>query len=200
MVIGISGAARSGKDTFFYLLNEKMKKMNFSCNRSAFADNIKQELKDVILNNFGIDVFNPSEKEKNLIRPLLVAYGTDLGRALDENIWIKRILPKIKKEQKQQDVISVITDIRYPNEQNFLRNTFNNFQSVHIERFNCPPANKEEKTNNPKLRKNSDYIISWGDFNGNYSIGDPFIDGFINERIKIRQRNNKANKEGDKLI
>lgn len=64
MVIGISGAARSGKDTFFYLLNEKMKKMNFSCNRSAFADNIKQELKDVILNNFGIDVFNPSKRKK----------------------------------------------------------------------------------------------------------------------------------------
>jgi len=192
MVIGVSGVARSGKDTFFKLLKSELKDINgLRIERLAFADRIKKELSEILLSNFNIDIFNPTESEKQKIRPLLVSYGTHLARSIDEDHWIKILSPKIKSNEFN-NIISVITDVRYPNEQNFIKSNFKNSCNVHINRFGFEAANEEEAKQTPVLESQSDYIINWDSFNDNESIGLPFIQGFINEKlasIKINKRN-----------
>lgn len=183
MIIAVSGVARSGKDTFFSLLKSEIKDYNLRVQRLAFADQIKKDLRPLVKRKFNIDIFNPTAIEKELVRPLLVAYGTDLGRRIDQNFWIKVIEPQLQKNESS-GIISVITDTRYPNEQEFLKNKFKDSCCVHINRYGFKPINSEEEAYTPSLEKNSDYVINWNSFEGDDSRGRSFIQGFINERIK----------------
>lgn len=184
MVIGVSGSARSGKDTFYLLLKEKLEPLGFNCIRTAFADKLKLDIKPLILQEFSIDIDNCTDKEKEVIRPFMVSYGT-LARSLNEDHWIKRVQQKIFNEQLKPKTISVITDVRYPNEQSFIKTNFKSFCNVHIERVGTNPANKEEKKYNPGLKKQADYLIYWKDFNNSIEEGEPIVNGFINEKIKM---------------
>lgn len=184
MVIGVSGVARSGKDSFYLLLKRKLEPLGFTCERTAFADELKSDLKPIILSEFNINIDHCSNKEKELIRPFMVSYGS-LARSLNKEHWINKVKVKIFKEQLLPKSISVITDVRYPNEQLFVKNNFKNFCNVHVERFGTEPANEEEKKYNPNLKKQSNYLIYWKDFDNSIEDGAPMIDGFINERIRI---------------
>lgn len=184
MVVGVSGVARSGKDSFYLLLKDLLNSQH-RCIRSAFADKLKEDISPLVSSKFDIDIYSCSNKQKEMVRPLMVSYGM-LARSIDKDYWIKKITTKIKEEQKNPNTISIITDVRYANEQTFLRKTFKSFSAVHIERFGFKPINEEEAKNTPEVKQNSDYIIQWSSFEGNMEIGKPFVNGFINERLKIR--------------
>ena len=115
----------------------------------------------------------------------MVSYGS-LARSLNQDHWIKRVQQKIFNEQLSDKTISVITDVRYPNEQNFIKNNFKKHCNVYIERFGREPINEEEKKYTLELKKSSDYVIYWKDFDNSIEEGGSIVDGFINERIKIR--------------
>lgn len=184
MVIGVSGVARSGKDTFYLLLKERLEPLGFTCKRTAFADRLKSDLKPIILSEFDIDIDQCPDEQKEIIRPFMVSYGT-LARSLNKEHWINKIKNKIFKEQLLPKTISVITDVRYPNEQSFIKTNFKKFCNVHIERVGRGPANEEEKKYDPDLKKHSDYLIYWKDFDNSIEEGESMVNGFINERIKI---------------
>lgn len=184
MVIGVSGVARSGKDTFFSLLKSRLEPMGFMCERTAFADKLKEDLSSLIMSEFNIDINSCSDKDKEMIRPFMVSYGT-LARSLNKEHWINKIKSKIFKEQLSPKTISVITDVRYPNEQLFIKENFKYHSNVYIERFGKDPANEEEEKYSPNLKKQSDYLIYWKNFNVSLEEGLPMIDGFINERVKM---------------
>jgi hypothetical protein len=74
-LIGISGVARSGKDLFTTVAQEVLKQHGLKTERFALAYELKSDLKDLIHAKTGIDVFTENTEEKNIIRPLLVAYG-----------------------------------------------------------------------------------------------------------------------------
>jgi hypothetical protein len=184
MVIGVSGVARSGKDTFYLLLKQRLQPLGFVCARTAFADKLKSDLKPLILKEFSIDIDNCTDSEKEIIRPFMVSYGT-LARSLNQDHWVNKVKNKIFKEQLKPKTISVITDVRYPNEQSFIKTNFKKFCNVHIERFGRGPANEEEKKYDPDLKKQSNYLIYWKDFDDSIEEGEPIIDGFINEKIRM---------------
>lgn len=184
-IILVSGVARSGKDTFFNLLSKNLPR-DFSSYRFAFADQIKEDLKPLLMNNFNINPLNPTDEQKEIIRPLMVSYGTHVARRIDKKIWIKKLHNKIKKISFNENSIAVVTDTRYPNEQDYFSNKFKNCINVHIERHGFKPINEEEEENTPLLKSKANYVISWGDLGNNTDLGKPFIDGFINERLKIR--------------
>jgi len=182
MLIGISGAARSGKDSF-YLLLKKFLKDYFIVNRSAFADELKSDIRPLLLEKFDIDINSYSEKEKEAVRPLMVSYGT-LARSIDENFWIKKISKKIKEEQ-DSGLISVITDVRYLNEQKWIKENFQETINVFIQRTDNNPANADESNNLPALKQNSDYIVVWDDFEDkNIKHGEDQVKSFIYARLK----------------
>lgn len=186
MIIGISGVARSGKDTFFKILKRSLSIEYGECKRFAFADEIKKELNDITLKNFNIDCFNLSDSNKEIVRPLMVAYGTNLARAINSNHWINRIESSVTKHYKSGGV-AVITDVRYPNEQSFIKKNFKHSFNIHINRFGFNPANKEEEINTPILKHGCDYEISWKTFDSSDSEGEPFVQGFINEKLRRRK-------------
>jgi len=184
MIIGVSGSARSGKDTFFKLLSKYHGSTKFF-QRFAFADELKNDLKRLISRKFDIKISSCSDEEKELIRPLMVSYGK-LARNINEDYWIQRLMDKILPFKNLK--IPVITDVRYLNEQRYLKSHFEECINVHICREGFPPINEEEEENEPILKNNSDYLIEWKTFDKTIDEGLPFIEDFVNEKLKRLRR------------
>ena len=88
VIIGVTGFARSGKDTFFKESSKLLSKAQ--CHRYAFADALKHESDDFLKKNVGISAFTDAE-DKELIRPFLVTYGTELRRKIDPIAGLKKL-------------------------------------------------------------------------------------------------------------
>ena len=115
MIIGLSGYARSGKDTVAELLV-----LNYGFKRMAFADGIREAL--LVLNPILHDGHRLNEvvgmygwevaKSKDEVRRLLQVLGTEVGRKLiNEDVWVWLLFNKISTDER-----IVIPDVRFPNE------------------------------------------------------------------------------------
>lgn len=158
-IIGISGPARSGKDTLCNQFLEILNEMKISAYRSAFADQLKLECEKFIKDTLDIDVFTNDTEEKNIIRPMLVTWGTHVRRKLDNDIWIKKL-----EQSMKNDSITIIPDVRFRNEFEFVKN--NNGYIFFIDRIDnngnaIPDANEDEIENNKFLRENCDSSFVW---------------------------------------
>jgi hypothetical protein len=157
-IIGICGNARCGKDTMAELIQEVLADIGIKSKKINLADSLKDELRDFVDQTLGIDVYTNNTEEKNIIRPLLVTWGTHVRRKLDENIWLKKAVEKMKDE-----CVYIVPDIRYPNEMDWLRQ--HNSYCIFIDRIDgdilIPPANDDEASNNPILKASSDFQLTW---------------------------------------
>ena len=166
-VIGLSGVARVGKDSFALHLSELIKnKFNTKCQIVSFAHCLKSNINDFIEENVGVSAFTQDTKEKAFIRPLLVAYGMTM-RTLNPNYWILKIEP-ILKTNERLGVVSIVTDVRFPNEVDYLHN-FKNSSVIHLKRKEndgtlLSPANEEEAYNDPLCRDKCNYDLTWDTF------------------------------------
>lgn len=167
-IVGISGVARAGKDTF-YLLSEKFiyEELGLSCKRYSLADALKEECKDYLKNNFNLDVYSQDPIIKSKFRPFLVWYG-DRKREQTKATYFTKILEKKIKQDKDVDV-ALITDIRYGeydhDEVHWLKNDLNG-KLVHVQRVDSngnfvEPPNDNERRNDPLLQQHADYRIQW---------------------------------------
>ena len=111
-LIGITGFARSGKDTFFSCASSYLDSINETSVRYAFADVLKSECDSLTREYAGISCFTSNDREKALIRPLLVAYGTHLRRQLNPNCWIDRIREDVRLALNANHYV-FITDVRF---------------------------------------------------------------------------------------
>lgn len=157
-VIGLTGVARSGKDTFCLLAAKRLNKSKQAVMRCAFADNVKADLHQLLVKKVGISAYTNVDKEKELIRPLLVAYGTDLMRKMDEEYWIKRLDMSVKAAG-QVDATAFVTDVRYMNEVEWIKEQGGAI--IHISKSDCSPANEEEAKNDPLIQEVADLKVSW---------------------------------------
>lgn len=165
-LIGITGYARSGKDTFFNRSKIFLEKEGMKANRIAFADALKLELDPLLKEKMGISAFTEDDYEKELIRPLLVTYGTELRRKVNPNCWIEGIQPSVI-EALQDDEWVFVTDVRFENEAQWIR--MNNGVLVHISRKDIGPANHQEHTQYVRMKKFFNYNVYWETY-GNESI------------------------------
>ena len=164
-VIGLCGVAQSGKDTFCEIAIELFKKQNIQAKRVSFADALKKDVEPFLLEKIGISSFTTDIKEKTLIRDFLVSYGTKLMRKIDENIWINKV-DQIVRQNIENNIVTIITDIRYENELIWVRDNFDGV-ILHLSRY-LPdstklvcPANEEEEKNNPILQELANRSLSW---------------------------------------
>lgn len=166
-VIGLTGVARSGKDTFFSILKKYLKEKSIESQRIALADELKTELGDFVEKKFKINLNKCDGTEKELIRPLMVAYGKCRRIQTEGKYWTSLVDSKIK-DLKKQSIVPIITDVRYieykDDEYAWLKN--HNGILIHISRklddgSIIPPANIEEKSNDNKLKAVADYSICW---------------------------------------
>lgn len=166
-LIGLTGVARSGKDTFYAILKKYLKEKNLESERIALADNLKKELGDFVEKKFKIDLNKCDGQDKELIRPLMVAYGKCRRIQTEGKYWTSLVDNRIR-ELKKSSVIPIITDVRYieykDDEYAWIKN--HNGILIHISRklddgSFVPPANIEEKANDNKLKAVADYSVCW---------------------------------------
>ena len=157
-IIGICGNARCGKDTMAELIQEVLADINIKSKKINLADSLKDELRDFVQQNLGIDVYTNNTEEKTIIRPLLVTWGTHVRRKLDQDVWLKKAIEKMTDQ-----CVYIIPDIRYPNEMDWLRQ--HNGYCIFIDRVDgdvmISPANEDEAVNNPILKAGSDFQLTW---------------------------------------
>ena len=166
-MIGLTGVARSGKDTFYSILKKYLEEKNIKSQRIALADILKKELNDFTKEKFKIDLNKCEGNEKELIRPLMVAYGKCRRVQSEGKYWTSLVDSKIK-EFKKERILPIITDVRYieykDDEYSWLKS--HNGILIHISRklddgSLVLPANAEEKSNDSKLKAVADYSVNW---------------------------------------
>lgn len=111
IIIGLSGKKRSGKNAVADVisLNSIHKVQEF-----AFADSLKNE----VCKACGV-TREYLDKNKDNFRLILQGWGTDFKRRLvDDNYWIERLGKSMLKSDAN---VLVVTDIRFKNEANFIR-------------------------------------------------------------------------------
>ena len=184
IIIGLCGHGRSGKDTFCEIAKNFLSQKKVAAARVAFADELKKDLDPLCRHHIGCSAFTEDTTQKDLIRPLLVAYGTDVIRRMDENWWIDRLEKKLPLYFEQQ-ILPIVTDVRYPNEMEWVQKQHNGV-CVYITRKGIGPANSEEKKNNSILKKKADYRIMWPTFGEDEALekGDKYVRRVMNPIFK----------------
>ena len=161
LLFGIAGVARCGKDTLAKYLIQKIEKTSIPCMKISFASALKTDLDELTKSSFNISAFTENNKEKELIRPLLVCYGTEVARKIDPDFWIKRLQKRILNSIENK-IICIIPDVRYENETKWIQSQ-GGFV-IHLSRMGQKPANFEEKANDPIIKKVANHRIRWKTF------------------------------------
>ena len=154
-LIGISGFARSGKDTFYERCKQILSSVGEESKRYSFADALKNELDELLVKYTGISAFTENNQEKEIVRPLLVTYGTDVRRKLNENCWIEKISEGIDLDLGLNKHV-FITDVRFLNEAKWIKNKGGIL--INVNREGVGPANKDEKEQYELLKHLIDHI------------------------------------------
>lgn len=160
-IVLLTGYAKNGKDFLFKLLDEKYP-LKFT--RYAFADALKDDLKDFLWSKTKLDVWNLTGETKDKIRPLLVAYGCmqrDLGDGLH---WVRKVEQQMWAGDEAYHNIPVITDCRFLNELLYFKEKHETFVVKVSRTINgqlVPPPNEEEARNQPLVDQYVDHHIVW---------------------------------------
>lgn len=176
-IIGVTGFARSGKDTFFQESSKILSKAK--CYRYAFADALKDESDDFLKRNVGISAFTENNQDKELIRPFLVTYGTHLRRKLNPNCWIEKVEKLIDdNHQDSNNNFIFITDVRFENEAQWVKSIGGIITKV--TRDNVKAANEDEHIQSALIEKYVDLHIIWptynpGDISQSHSLLQPVL-------------------------
>lgn len=146
-VIGLSGYARTGKDTAAKCLKE----LGFK--RVAFADTLRNAAYQLnpaiavysgewespiflqnIIDKHGWDGYK-STRYANEIRRILQRLGTEVGRNLiGEDVWVEATFNSLPSDRY------VVADCRFPNEANYIRERYDGL-IIRIERPGVGPIN-----------------------------------------------------------
>ena len=119
MLIAISGKMGAGKDIFADFLVK-----NHQFTRVAFADHLKDTA--AFMTAIPRAIFDDPVKKNEVWyeetgvtpRQVLEWMGTELGRRIDPNLWVRRAMEKIGDHRAQR---YVVTDMRFPNEYEAVR-------------------------------------------------------------------------------
>ena len=172
-VIGLSGVARCGKDTFCKFAIEFLSSKGILSKREAFADQLKKDLDPFLLKKFGISAFTDSIDEKKIIRPIMVAYGESKRDVSNGMCWINQLKNNIEENFKN-DTITFISDVRYSNEAQWIAKDYKG-ACIHITREGTLPANEEEAKNDPLVKVQSLARLNWPDFHEDETVAIPYV-------------------------
>ena len=174
-MIGISGYARSGKDTFGECLVKKLSEYGINAKVYALATQLKYDIDFLTKSDFGISAFTKDDGEKYIIRPILVGYGESWRRANPDH-WIK-----ILDSNFEPRTLPIITDIRYENEADWIlekKGFLLNLNRQISENEFVKPANKEEELNAPIVASKASFNLTWNTISDTKVI-EEIVESFI---------------------
>jgi len=167
--IALSGVAGCGKNTISEIIITFLERIGLETQELSIARNLKKELSVPSQKLYGIDSFNCSRDEKDLIRPFLVAHGQIRRNLSQGRNWIDKLTKELDPSK-----VNIITDVRFNkferDEVFWVKNEINGVL-IHVSRFYekpcngervfVPPANEAEAENDPKVKKDADFILNW---------------------------------------
>lgn len=159
-MIGVAGLARSGKDTLSKCL-KKIIEREFKCDVEIIhlADKLKSDLDKVIACNFNFQVFTENDTEKELIRPILVAYGEAMKKKWGKDIWVKKLNDSLKSRIYKK--FYIVSDVRFDFEAKFFQEEMDGFV-IHINKIgNEDAVNDVEKINDPLVAAECNLTHAW---------------------------------------
>lgn len=197
LVISLSGVARSGKDSFCQYLIAILESVGIRAKRYAFADELKDKVRQPLIDLCGVDVLNCSPKDKEMIRDYLVAVGKIKRIQTNGKYWTGLVEEKIKNDSDVD--VAIVTDTRYdvyPEDELWWVQEHMNGVLVHLRMYDekenpfedskrrnyVLPPNKDEAENDPKLHAKADYKVEWSraaDLSKLEEHCYPYIEGFI---------------------
>lgn len=167
-IIGISGYATSGKDTFAKIAwNELFKRRNTVCKIFNFAEDLKNIVNVITIPHISIDCARVSKEVKPKIRCILVGVGEGF-RNVDEYFWVKTVKSKIDAELRYQrengfnfKTYVFTCDVRFNNEAEWIKSHKNGF-IISISREGISAPNSQEMKNIPEIAsKYADLSVLW---------------------------------------
>lgn len=173
--IGISGAARAGKDTLCRALIRYFNTLDIKAVRKSIAgDSVKTDLKDVLLDKFSIDAFTENTETKEFMRPFLVEYGK-MQRAKTQGRYF---IDAFKSEANAVNILPDIRYVEYPKDEVYwLKNEVKGLL-IFIKRKGILDANDTEKVNNKIISNMADHIVEWNSLDENESQDLFLIDSY----------------------
>ena len=177
-VIGVSGFARAGKDTFVTIAKNILAKHGIVAKQYSFAEQLKKEVEPFLRDTCKCDVWTIDSEIKKDMRDFLVWYGTTWWRKRDPMRWIRNVDSAMRVDTTGVEV-ALVSDVRYPNEAEWVHALGGYL--VHVEAYKnqlvyCPMTgqtagatekkyfdapNEQEKINDPIVSKASDYLLEW---------------------------------------
>lgn len=183
-LIGLTGFARCGKDTFFLRAARLLHNLGFEVDRFAFADVLKSECDPLLRLHTGISAFTSHAEEKELIRPLLVTYGTNIRRKLNPNCWIDQIKAEVSEKLSLGHYV-FITDVRFYNEAEWIKSEGGSI--FNIKRDGFGPANPDEQEQSKLIKFLIDVKISWPSF-GSQNLSE--CDYYVKNSLRLNNEKN----------
>lgn len=184
-MFGISGYARSGKDTFGEALQCIFSRYGIKSKTYALANQLKHDISFLTEGDFNISAFTKNDEEKKIIRPLLVGYG-EAWRNSNPDHWLE-----ILNSNLEPRTLPIITDIRYENEANWILENNGFLLNINRQLPNgdyVVPANKEEEFNHPKVLSKCHFNLAWNtieDKNEIEQVVENFIVSILEEKIQL---------------
>lgn len=174
-MFGISGHARTGKDTFGEYFVKVLKRYGIKAKTYALATQLKIDIDFLTQNDFGISAFTKNDAEKYIIRPLLVGYGESWRKANPDH-WLE-----ILDSNLEPRTLPIITDIRYENEADYIlenQGFLLNLSRIQSNGEYVLPANKEEEKNAPLVAEKASFLYSWNTTEDENEI-EEMVESFI---------------------
>jgi hypothetical protein len=173
-IIGLCGVARCGKDSFASFLKSTNPNLY---KRASFAYELKKDLDPFLKSNIGISAFTEEPMEKEIIRPMLICWGTDVIRKkFDKDHWIKKIKKKVV-ENYEKGFITIIPDVRFSNEIEWINK--NGF-SVYIHQDGCEPKGYIEKET-LTLKRKASHFFEWPQMKNFEKKGLQMVKDFVSK-------------------
>lgn len=189
MIIGLASVSRAGKNSWAKFAAEYFSMRGFTSNEFAFAEELKKDLEQFILEKTGISVWTDETTEKNIIRPLMVEYGKIRRNLTKGRCWIDKLIPKLAASKADYQLVTDVRFKQYINDEtDFIKESGGKL--IYISRFSVDwmgvqfpleCANEEEAKNDPLLRQAADYKFSWRDFEGNIEAARQSVFKFLED-------------------
>jgi hypothetical protein len=170
LYIGITGVARSGKDSLALEIENFIKaSKGLAIYRTSLAQPLKEDCENFIKHYLGLNVFTDNNEEKATFREFLVWYGKVKRQQTEGKYWTNLLDERVKKFQLD---VCIIPDVRYQqyeqDEVSWLKAKENNIL-IHLQRIAIdgeivPPANMDESINDSIIQNSADYKIVWPTF------------------------------------
>ena len=177
-LIGIAGFARTGKDSLASMIKFLLEEDSHKCKISSFAQHLKKDLDSFLQSRLSISAFTEDPKEKEIIRPLLVCWGTEVIRnKINKDHWIKK-MNNTCVINNLQGLKTIIPDVRFQNEVEWIHSLGGT--TIYIERDGVGPVNQDEEKYTKKLKNMCKFSFFWNNLKDFEHSAPPIVKDFLN--------------------